>query len=538
MIEDTELLRRFAAEKSEAAFAELVERRVGLVYSVARRHVGDTQRAEDVTQVVFTSLARKAAELSRRAALVGWLYRAAQFAATDAVRAESRRLGREQEAYTMQELAHAAPEPDWEKLRPVLDEVLNDLDERDRDAVLLRFFDDRPFATIGAQLRMSENAARMRVERGLEKLRSKLASRGVTSTTGALAVALANQVGVAAPAGLASMVTGGALAAAGSAAVGAAAGGAGILTFMSTIKTTVGIAIVAAAVGFGVYETKLRTEAEARVVTAREDLASLQTQLEATRRSGAKSEQRAVRAEEQLTALEKKTRGLFGSEITPAGTLSMANNTAPALGGAFFLSASPTPASAEERRQQQRNLSRPDVRQYYQSFFRNMGFSSEQSERFTELMLDNEERTEKLFQNAAAKTSTKDRESMQLVRDVVREQGQADQIALVRGEFGEPVGDAFARYQETAAVRTVANGLALALFYTDSPLTEKQAERLVEIMGKNARTAAGKVNPGAINKEATLAAAQAVLSARQLEAFSSQIDQAKLRSVSGTLRYR
>lgn len=327
MIEDNELLRRFAEEKSDAAFAELVGRRIGLVYSVARRHTRDPRGAEDVTQQVFTALARKAGELSRRPALVGWLYRSAQFAATDAVRRESRRLGREQEAYTMQQLEEIAPDPNWEKLRPVLDDVLNDLDERDRDAVLLRFFDGRAFATIGAQLRLSENAARMRVERALEKLRSKLASRGVTSTTGALAVALANQVGAAAPTGLASTVAGGALAAAG-AVVGAS--GTGILTFMGTIKTTVGIAAVAAAaVGFGLYEARQKAEAEVRMTGVREELASLQTQLEATRRSGAKSEQRAVRAEEQLTALEKKTRGLFGTEIPSTGGVTLSEFVQP-----------------------------------------------------------------------------------------------------------------------------------------------------------------------------------------------------------------
>src|SRR5215216_2464412 len=122
MTEDAELLRRYAEEKSEKAFAELVHRRIGLVYSVALRHTHDASCAEEVTQAVFTALARKAGVLARRAVLVGWLYRSAQFAASDAVRAARRRQVREQEAHIMQQIAQEGAEPNWEKLQPVLDE--------------------------------------------------------------------------------------------------------------------------------------------------------------------------------------------------------------------------------------------------------------------------------------------------------------------------------------------------------------------------------------------------------------------------------
>ena len=168
MTPDSELLRRYAETKSEEAFAELARRHVNLVYSTALRQVnGDTHLAQDVAQTVFTDLARKAASLAHRAALTGWLYTSAHFATAKAVRAESRRRDHE-ETFMREPIAETAPEPDWNKLRPVLDAVMHELKEPDRDAILLRFFENRPFADIGAQSGLNENAARMRVERALE----------------------------------------------------------------------------------------------------------------------------------------------------------------------------------------------------------------------------------------------------------------------------------------------------------------------------------------------------------------------------------
>jgi RNA polymerase sigma factor (sigma-70 family) len=254
MVDDTKLLRRYAKDRSEAAFAELVERHLNLVYSVALRQVGgDAHLARDVVQVVFSALARKANELADRPVLGGWLYRSAQFAAVDVVRSERRRRAREQFAQAMNEPTDSTDTgADWEKLRPTLDEAIGELNDADRDAVVLRFFEAKPFAEIGARLHLTENAARMRVERALEKLHGLLARRGVTSTTAALGIALGNQVGAAAPAGLAATVSGAAVA-------GAAAGSGGLAAFgmfltMSKIKVGIVAAIVGAIVATGVVE--------------------------------------------------------------------------------------------------------------------------------------------------------------------------------------------------------------------------------------------------------------------------------------------
>jgi RNA polymerase sigma factor (sigma-70 family) len=284
MIDDVDLLRRYVENQSEEAFAELVQRRIGLVYSVALRRTLDPHSAADAAQAVFVALARKATALARRPALIGWLHRSAQFAANDIVRANYRRQKREQEIHTMQMLAQEGHDPDWDKLRPVLDDVLADINTRDRDLILLRFVDNQPFAAIGSQLRLTENAARMRVERALEKLRVRLARRGLKSTAAVLTVALTSQVGVAAPTGLAATVTSAALA--GATSIGSAAVIVSFLKLMGTTKITAiaASAIALAMVGFGVYEYKRAREATMALNVANQERYNLQTHLRSLER--------------------------------------------------------------------------------------------------------------------------------------------------------------------------------------------------------------------------------------------------------------
>lgn len=252
MDEDADLLRRYAEEGSEPAFTEVVRRHVGLVYGVALRRLdGEAQLAEDVTQRVFTDLARKAASLAGHPSLGAWLFRSARYAAAQAERAERRREAREQRAHEMNQLTnHAGAEPDWSELRPVLDKAMEELSERERVALWLRFYEGKDFAEIGGRLRASEDAVRMRVERGLEKMRISLARRGVASTTTAVSSALAQVGGAAAPAGLTASVASAALA-------GAAAGGgvgAGIAAFglMTMSKIGGGLLAVSLALGLSV----------------------------------------------------------------------------------------------------------------------------------------------------------------------------------------------------------------------------------------------------------------------------------------------
>ena len=191
---DNELLRQYARAGSESAFAELVKRHVDLVYSAALRQAGgDAHLAHDVAQSVFTDLARKASSLCRRESLTGWLYTSAHFAASKMVRTEIRR--REREEQFMREPGHdTAADAEWEKLRPILDAAMHGLKESEREAVLLRYFENRPYAEVGAKLGVNENTARMRVERALEKLRALLAKRGIATGTGLATVLSTNAV--------------------------------------------------------------------------------------------------------------------------------------------------------------------------------------------------------------------------------------------------------------------------------------------------------------------------------------------------------
>lgn len=206
---EADLLQRYAVQHDERAFRALVEKHLDLVYAAAlRRTGGRAHLAEEVCQKVFTDLARKAASLHEHPALTAWLHRSTRYAAIDAIRAEARRQ-------KLQETFAAMPEnePDsnetveWEKLRPVLDEAMDQLKESDRSAMFLRYFEGLGFADVGQRLGLSENAARMRTERALDKLRLQLSKRGVTSTGAALGLMLASRASAAAPAGLAGNVT-------------------------------------------------------------------------------------------------------------------------------------------------------------------------------------------------------------------------------------------------------------------------------------------------------------------------------------------
>ena len=207
-IDDMELVRSYARNTSEEAFSELACRHVNLVYSVALRQTGNPHHAEEVTQAVFLILARKATSLSPKTVLPGWLYQTARLTAANFMRGEIRRARREQEAYMQSLLNEQANDEAWQQIAPLLEEAMGRLGQKDRDAVVLRFLGGKSLADVGKALGATEDAAKMRVNRALEKLRTMFVKRGVVLTTTIIAGAVSANSVHAAPASILVTISG------------------------------------------------------------------------------------------------------------------------------------------------------------------------------------------------------------------------------------------------------------------------------------------------------------------------------------------
>jgi len=204
--DDMELIRQYVEQRSESAFAEIVSRHTNLVYSIALRRTGNSQLAEEITQAVFIILARKAAALSGRTILSGWLYHTTCYVSGAALKQEFRRQRREQKAY-MESLSGQTEPEVWAQIRPLLEKAMVRLAPADRDALVLRFFEGHSLKEVSAVLGVSEGAAKMRLNRALEKLRAYFSQCGVNSTTATIAGAIAANSIQLAPVALAKTAT-------------------------------------------------------------------------------------------------------------------------------------------------------------------------------------------------------------------------------------------------------------------------------------------------------------------------------------------
>jgi RNA polymerase sigma factor (sigma-70 family) len=266
--QDHDWLRQFTREQSQDAFTALVNRHLNLVYSAALRQVRSPQLAEEVSQSVFTQLACQAAKLNPDTVLTAWLYQVTRHAATDVVRREARRQAREQIAVQMSDMNDTTAA--WAHVEPLLDEAMHSLDDTDRTAILLRYFENKSLREVGEALGASEDAAQKRVSRAVERLREFFSKRKVTVGTSGLAALVSANAIQAAPAGLAGSVAPGALAT--STALAASAAVAITKTIaMTTLQKTIIAAVLTGAVATGVYQTH-------QVSVLRSELQSLQKQ--------------------------------------------------------------------------------------------------------------------------------------------------------------------------------------------------------------------------------------------------------------------
>ncbi len=245
--DDIALLKEYAESGSEAAFTALVGRHVNLVYSAALRSVGNAHAAQEIAQAVFIILARKAGQLSRRTVLSGWLYQTARLTAANYLRGEIRRQHREQEAY-MQSILNQPDAEAWRQIAPLLDDAMGRLGEKDRNAIVLRFFENKNLAEVGAALGASEDAAKMRVNRALEKLRKFFTKRGVTHSVAIIAGAVSANSVQAAPVALAKVVSAVAIAKGAAASASTLTLVKGALKIMAWLKMQTAVVIVAASI--------------------------------------------------------------------------------------------------------------------------------------------------------------------------------------------------------------------------------------------------------------------------------------------------
>jgi RNA polymerase sigma factor (sigma-70 family) len=199
---DADLLEQFVRDNSSAAFTLLVERHISLVHSVALRHTASPQHAQDITQAVFIILARKAGSLNRKTVLPGWLYHTARLTAANFQRAETSRVRREQEIFMQTSLQESAPDALWSEMSPLLDEAMARLGARDRDVLVLRYFENKSLSEVGIAMGLEERTAQKRVTRAIEKLRKFFAQRGVTLSGAAIAGAVSANSVQAAPVAL------------------------------------------------------------------------------------------------------------------------------------------------------------------------------------------------------------------------------------------------------------------------------------------------------------------------------------------------
>jgi RNA polymerase sigma factor (sigma-70 family) len=497
---DLELLQRYVDHGSQEAFGELVRRHVDLVYSSALRRVGfDAHLAEDVTQEVFAELARRPAKLLDRPALEGWLYTTSRFKAVDAVRRASRR--RMREALLMNSNPTADPaEPDWERLRPIIDEALDSLSKADGELLILRYFRNRSFPELARTLSLSEDAARMRSARALDRLRAALARRGIKSTAEALGVILANSAIAAAPVGLAARVAGGvvALAKGGTSAAGTA------LQAANATKTAAGVATLAlllASVATAVHEARAyRTVAAVLARTERENAATDGRLRTARQRLNSDGEGEA-QMKSAVAAILAEIESAKARRAGAADKAGVSRAFSAAHPGAQGLIVGHDMAHNAEK---------------YSALFASLGLGPEKQSEFLSLLARRSDLG--LTWYSAPDTGTPSA-SLAAGTDLLSPDEVAARLQSLLGDDGFK---AYKDFNRMGGATDLAQRLAGTLYTTDSPLSQFQAEQLVQILAQSSpdfQSGKGVWNSSQVGWDTALLNAQALLSAPQLDAL-------------------
>jgi RNA polymerase sigma factor (sigma-70 family) len=204
-VPDQQLLDRFAKGREEVAFAALVRRHGPLVLGVCRRVLRQEQDAEDVFQATFLVLSRKAATIDRRASLGSWLYRVAFHMALKTRKQAAARQRREAQSRRHDESDPLA-EVTGRELLAVFDEELQRLPECERVALVQCYLQGKTRDEAAREAGCSESTMKRRLERGKDRMRKRLARRGVALPAALLAAVLAQGAKAAVPGPLAASV--------------------------------------------------------------------------------------------------------------------------------------------------------------------------------------------------------------------------------------------------------------------------------------------------------------------------------------------
>jgi RNA polymerase sigma factor (sigma-70 family) len=470
---DSQLLLEYAERRSEAAFAELVRRHVDLVYSAAFRMMGgDAHLAQDVTQASFIALAQNAGKLTRHPVLSGWLHHTARNLAANTIRSDTRRRAREQEAAAMNELLSTQPDIPWDQLAPHLDTVLGELDEGERDALLLRYFERKSAREMGRILGISDEAAQKRVTRALEHLRGFFARRGVAVGTGGLVVALSANSVHAAPAGLAATISAAAAATVTGAAIQTSTVIAATKTLaMTTLQKTIVGATLLVGLGAGLYGVRESAQARHQAQAAQEQVALLSQAIQQLQRERDDATNQLAGAAAELAQLKQtqtspellRLRGQVGSlRHELASTVAKSNSSS---GFAKMMS---DPAMREYVNQAMTDM----IKRRYGALFTELKLTPEQTEQFVQVVSSE-------FHKGAQRLAT-----AQQAGDPTSTPGPPEDRSELNEKLRALLGDSgfarFGEYSQEVPARTTVDLLDGRL--GASKLTDEQRMRLLQVV--------------------------------------------------------